>query len=69
MCIKEKYVQKVTMVLMVFIMTFVVTFVGTVKNFGFQTGFIIQWFKAWGFGFIVALPAVMLIMPLIRVCP
>lgn len=66
MCINKKHEQKITLVIMVLIMTFVVTFVGTAKNLGFQNHFIIQWFKAWGFAFIVALPTVMLIMPVIK---
>lgn len=66
MCIGKKHEQKVTLVIMVLIMTFVVTFVGTAKNLGFISDFIIQWLKAWGFAFIIALPTVMLIMPLIK---
>lgn len=52
---------------MVLLMTFIVTFVGTVKNLGFQTDFISHWLKAWGgSAFVVTLPIVMLIIPLIK---
>lgn len=66
MCIKKKHEQKLTLVVMVLIMTFVVTCVSTIRNVGFQSDFILQWFKSWGFAFIVALPTVMLIMPFIK---
>jgi hypothetical protein len=67
MKISKKYEQKLTLVIMVLVMTFVVTFVGTIKNIGFTSDFILQWLKAWGFAYVVALPAVMLIMPLIKI--
>ena len=66
MCINKKHEQKSTMALMVLIMTLIVTFVGTAKNLGFQSNFLIQWLKAWGFAFVIALPTITLIMPLIK---
>ena len=66
MCIKKKHEHKLTLVIMVLIMTFVITFVGPAKNLGFQSNFILQWLKDWGFAFIIALPTVMMIMPLIK---
>jgi hypothetical protein len=65
-CIKKKHEPKVSLFIMVLIMTFIVTFVSTAKNIGFPSDFIIQWFKAWGFAFIVAFPTVILIMPSIK---
>jgi len=66
MKINKKYEQIVTMTLMVLVMTFVVTFVNTARNNGFQADFILLWLKSWGFAYIVALPTVMIIMPLIK---
>ena len=66
MCIQKKHEQKLTLLAMVLIMTFVVTCVSTIRTVGFQSDFILQWFKSLGFAFIVALPTVMLIMPFIK---
>jgi hypothetical protein len=66
MKIKKKHEMKVSLALMVLVMTSVVTFVSASVNFGFHPDFMIRWFKSWGLAFIVALPVVMILMPMIK---
>jgi hypothetical protein len=66
MKIAKKNEMKVTLFVMVLIMTFVVTFVSVSVNFGYQVGFIAKWMKSWGLAFVVAPPAVMAVMPIIK---
>ncbi|MEZ7914628.1 DUF2798 domain-containing protein [Macellibacteroides fermentans] len=48
---------------MVFIMTMIISLVNTLKNYGLEAGFVLQWLQSWGFAYIVALPVVMVVMP------
>jgi hypothetical protein len=38
----------------------------TLVNLGFISGFILKWFKAWGFAFIVGFPIVAIVIPIVR---
>jgi len=51
---------------MVLVMTLVVTFVSVAINNELHAGFIIKWMKSWGLAFVIALPVVMFIMPIIK---
>jgi hypothetical protein len=66
MKIKKKHEMKVSLALMVLVMTSVVTLVSVSVNFGFHPDFVIRWVKSWGLAFIVALPVVMILMPMIK---
>jgi hypothetical protein len=66
MKIHKKHEGKITLIVMVFCMTMVLTFVRTVKDVGMEPNFITEWVKSWGFSYVVALPTVMVIMPVIK---
>ena len=66
MKIPKKHENKIVMIFMVSIMTIVLSFAITVKNNGFNSQFIGLWIKSWAFSFTVALPLVLLIMPIIK---
>lgn len=63
MKIKKKHEGKITIIIMVFIMTMIISLVNTLKNYGLEPDFVLQWLKSWGFAYIVALPVVMVVMP------
>lgn len=63
MKIKKKHEGKITIIIMVFIMTMIISLLNTLKNYGLEPDFVLQWLKSWGFAYIVALPVVMVVMP------
>lgn len=53
-------------IVMAILMSCVMSFVITVFNVGFPSDILTRWLHAWSFGFVVALPTVMLIAPVAR---
>ncbi|ALS97055.1 DUF2798 domain-containing protein [Lacimicrobium alkaliphilum] len=47
-------------------MSCIMSLVVTLYNLGLPEGLLYIWVKAWGFGFMVAFPVVLVISPLIR---
>ena len=51
-----------TAVFMSFLMSLVITFI----NLGLIDGFVLKWLKAWGYGFIVGYPVMLIVLPIVR---
>ncbi len=64
---KNKFFNKLVFnVLLALSMTFVMTLFVTITNFGFTNTFIYKWMLAWLTAFVVALPVVVLISPIVQ---
>lgn len=48
------------------IMTFIISGVATLINLGLVPGFVDIWMKAWSMSFIVALPTLLAVLPIVR---
>lgn len=66
MKIPKKHEMKLTMVIMVFVMTLIITFASVSINYGWVEGFGARWMKAWALSFVLAVPIVLAIVPLIK---
>ncbi|ARN74012.1 DUF2798 domain-containing protein [Oceanicoccus sagamiensis] len=64
--IPKKYTHQVFSFFMALLMSCLMSLVITVFNLGLVEGLLGIWLKAWGFGFIVALPTVLTVSPLVR---
>jgi len=53
-------------IVMAILMSCVMSLVITVFNVGLPSDILTRWLQAWSFGFVVALPTVMLIAPVAR---
>lgn len=64
--INEKYQHFVFAFFMALLMSCIMSLVISVFNVGFVENILSIWIKAWGFAFIVAMPAVLLVSPVVR---
>lgn len=48
------------------LMTFIVSMVSTLRSIGPVPGFLSIWLGAWGLSWLVAFPALLLVLPLVR---
>ena len=55
-----------TQSIMMLVMTLIVILAGMAVNYGIHAGFMIKWFKSLALAFVVTLPAVFMIMPIIK---
>lgn len=56
----------ITPLLLSICMTFVVSAIATLRSVGFTNDFVGLWMSAWGMSWVVAFPALLLILPLVR---
>jgi len=66
MKLKKQHEHKLTMIIMVLVMTMILSMVNVLRNNGLHANFIAEWLKAWGFAYLVALPTVMVVLPLTK---
>jgi hypothetical protein len=52
--------------LLTFLMTFIVSFISTLRGVGVTPDFVRVWFSAWGWSWLVAFPALLGILPVVR---
>jgi hypothetical protein len=64
--INKKYQHLVFAFFMALLMSCIMSFDISVFNVGFVENIVNIWIKAWGFAFIVAMPAVLLVSPMVR---
>lgn len=64
--ISKQYTQLVFSFFMALLMSCIMSFVITLFNLGLVDGLFLIWLKAWAFAFAVALPAILLVTPLVR---
>ncbi|MGD9977686.1 MAG: DUF2798 domain-containing protein [Bacteroidales bacterium] len=60
MKLNDKQANVLTLMVMVLVMTAVVTIVMSLLNGNFE---VLKWLKGWGLSFIVAFPAVLVVLP------
>lgn len=63
--IAQKYYQLVYSFVMALLMSGIMSLVITCFNLGFTEYLLQRWLKAWGFGFLVAFPAVFIVSKLV----
>lgn len=64
--IAKKYAPLVFSFFMALLMSGIMSLVISLFNLGLVDGILLRWLKAWLFAFSVALPAIMLVTPLVR---
>jgi len=64
--IDKKYQQLVFAFFMALLMSCIMSFVISTFNIGFVNNILSIWLKAWGFAFVVAFPAILLVIPVVR---
>lgn len=64
--INQKYHGIVFAFFMAFLMSCLMSLVITLFNVGLVNNIFSLWIKAWGFAFIIAFPAVILVTPVVR---
>jgi len=58
--------QVLTPLLISILMSAIVSFIATLKGFGPHPGLLQAWLPAWGLSWVVAFPALLVIIPLVR---
>lgn len=66
MSINDKYRKFVFSFIMALLMSFIMSFVITVHNMGFVSNIFNIWLSAFIFSFIIALPTILVISPLVK---
>lgn len=64
--IPKKYSAVVFSFWMALLMSSLMSFVVTVSNMGLTPGIVVVWLQAWALAFVIALPAVMVVTPVVR---
>lgn len=61
-----RYAALVMPLFLSILMTFIVSMVSTLRSIGPVPGFLSIWLGAWGLSWLVAFPALLLVLPLVR---
>jgi hypothetical protein len=64
--IAKKYAPLVFSFFMALLMSGIMSFVISLFNLGWVDGILLRWLQSWVFAFSVALPAIILVTPLVR---
>lgn len=64
--IPRKYEKYVFSFLMALVMSCIMSLVISIFNVGLVSNIVSIWLSAWGFGFVIAFPTVVIVSPLVR---
>ena len=64
--IKKQYSSYVFSFFMALLMSGIMSFAISVFNLGLPANILVLWLKAWAMAFVIALPAIIMVTPLVR---
>jgi hypothetical protein len=61
-----RYASVVLPFILSILMTCIISLVSTLLAIGFEPAFTMKWLRAWGASWVIAFPALMLVLPVVR---